>query len=112
MKPRGMNGNGGATLGRALRRGPILTAIPPLRTLFEILDARRLPYSLIGPNEQICKWRQGKHGIYAWALIEFADKLDCDIVVVPRQRGDTRATLPRDDDTHSAGGTGHGATAS
>lgn len=105
VKPRGRNGNRGQTRGKAGHRGPILTPMPPLRHLFEILDARKLPYDVIGTsNEQMCKWRQGKTGISGWNLIEFADKLGCDIVVVPRSAARTLTTLMAGDGTHAGGG--------
>lgn len=93
-------------------RQPIATAIPPLRRLFEILDERQLPYHVVTSNEQMTKWRNGSTGISAWNLLDFADKLGCDIVVVPRQPADTQATPQPADYTHRGGGMGHGTATS
>lgn len=90
--------------GVAGKRNPATTAIPVLRTLFDHMDEHKLPYYVIGHNEDVVRWRKGSRGMSLWSLITIAEALDFDIVAVPRGQGRTLAAPQPVDRTPSAEG--------
>lgn len=81
--------------GKMIKRKPIKTTLTPVRTLFEHMDARRIPYNAIAHRicrENLNSYRSGQSGLSLYTLIEWADALGFDIVAVPRGQVDTPAT--------------------
>lgn len=85
-------------------RGPITTAIGPVRTLFEHMDRHEVPYATLPNRAALRRYRNGERGLSVWTLIEMADALGYDIVAVPRAAVSTpHAQQPADHTSSGAG---------
>lgn len=94
--------------GVAGKRSPATTAMPVLKQLFDHMDEFKIPYYVVGHNEDVVRWRKGTRGMSVWSLITLADTLGFDIVALPRQpapaQGHTLAAPVAAVATHSGEG--------